>query len=47
MSPGARKNLMTTVVRESWQSKVESLIAAVDDLKEEMIHNDKLRTAFI
>ena len=45
LSPDARKQLMNNVVRDTWQTKVECLIEAVDDLNEEMLHNDKLRSA--
>jgi hypothetical protein len=38
---------MNTVDRDNWQSKIESLIGEVDNLNEEMEHNERLRQALI
>jgi hypothetical protein len=43
MSPGVRKQLMNSVDRDNWQTKIESLIGEVDNLNEEMEHNERLR----
>ena len=38
---------MNSVDRDNWQTKIESLIGEVDNLNEEMEHNERLRQAII
>jgi hypothetical protein len=47
LSIGARKNLMTSVDRESQATKVTGLMEAVPDLIDEMNHNEELSRAIL